>query len=136
MIFKVFRYISFCVRSVDQHSVHSPIVYKLLTECIYKMDKKLFLKDMSILEKSILHKYQDEFKVSYVNNIFAADISEFTTKVDKIIIIKNIRNKNQYYHWKKIIVDKKIKVSLDFYYFGIIINKSENLQKQDYQIRL
>jgi hypothetical protein len=91
---------------------------------------------MSIVKKSILHKYQDEFKVSYVNNIFAADISEFTTKGDKIIIIKNIRNKNQYYHWKKIIVDKKIKVSLDFYYFGIIINKSKNLQKQDYQIRL
>ena len=136
MIFKVFRYISFCVRSVDQHSVHSPIVYKLLTECIYKMDKKLFLKDMSILEKSILHKYQDEFKVSYVNNIFAEDISEFITKRDRIIIIKNIRNKNQYYHWKKIIGDNKIKVSLDFYYFGIIINKSKNLQKQDYQIRL
>ncbi|MDG1219031.1 MAG: hypothetical protein P8N08_02535 [Flavobacteriaceae bacterium] len=100
------------------------------------MDKKLFLKDMSIVEKSILHKYQDEFKVSYVNNIFAEDISEFITKGDRIIVIKNIRNKNQYYHWKKIIGDKKIKVSLDFYYFGIIINKSKNLQKQDYQIRL
>ena len=84
MIFKVFRYISFCVNSVDQHSVHSPIVYKLLTDCIYKMDKKLFLKDMSIVEKSILHKYQDEFKVSYVDNIFAADISEFTTKGDTV----------------------------------------------------
>ena len=136
MIFKVFRYISFCVSSVDHHSVHSPIVYKLLTDCIYKMDKKLFLKDMSILEKSILHKYQDEFKVSYVNNIFTEDISEFITKRDRIIIIKNIRNKNQYYHWKKIIGDNKIKVSLDFYYFGIIINKSKNLQKQDYHIRL
>ena len=54
------------------------------------MDKKLILKDMSRLGKSILHKYQDEFKVSYVNNIFAADISEFTTKGDKIIIIKLI----------------------------------------------
>ena len=136
MIFKVFRYISFCVNSVDQHSIHSPIVYKLLTDCIYKMDKKLFLKDMSIVEKSILHKYQDEFKVSYVNNIFAEDISEFITKGDRIIIIRNIRNINQYYHWKKIIGDKKIKVSLDFYYFGIIINKSKNLQKQNYQIRL
>ena len=136
MIFKVFRYISFCVSSVDQHSVHSPFVYKLLTDCIYKMDKKLFLKDISILEKSILHKYQDEFKVNYVNNIFAENISEFITKGDRIIITKNIRNKNQYYHWKKIIGENKIKVSLDFYYFGIIINKSKNLQKQDYQIRL
>ena len=75
MIFKVFRYISFCVSSVDHHSVHSPIVYKLLTDCIYKMDKKLFLKDMSIVEKSISNKYQDEFKVSYVNNIFTEAIS-------------------------------------------------------------
>jgi hypothetical protein len=52
MIFKVFRYISFSVSSVDQHSVHSPIVYKLLTDCIYKMNKKLILKDMSIVKKA------------------------------------------------------------------------------------
>jgi|TARA_Y100000385_G_scaffold40720_1_gene37907 hypothetical protein len=100
------------------------------------MDKKLILKDMSRLGKSILHKYQDEFEVTYVDDIFPIDISEFTTKGDRIIIIKNIRNKNQYCLWKKIIGDKKTKVSLDFYYFGIIINKSKNLQKQDYQIRL
>ena len=136
MIFKVFRYISFYVSSVDEHSIHSPIVYNLLTNCIYKMDKKLILKDISRLGKSILHKYQDEFEVTYVDDIFPIDISEFTTKGDRIIIIKNIRYKNQYCLWKKIIGDKKTKVSLDFYYFGIIINKSKNLQKQDYQIRL
>ena len=72
----------------------------------------------------------------YVDNILSINISEFALKGDRIIIIKNIRKKNEYYLWKKIILDNKIKVSLDFYYFGLIINKSKNLQKQDYQIRL
>ena len=136
MIYKVFRYVSFFVSSIDQYSVHSPIVFKLLIECIYKIDKKLILKDLSILEKSIRDIYLDEFEVNYIDNILSINISEFALKGDRIIIIKNIRKKNEYYLWKKIILDNKIKVSLDFYYFGLIINKSKNLQKQDYQIRL
>jgi len=136
MIYKVFRYVSFFVSSIDQYSVHSPIVFKLLIECIYKLDKKLILKDLSILEKSIRDIYLDEFEVNYIDNILSVNISEFVLKGDRIIIIKNIRKKNEYYLWKKIILDNKIKVSLDFYYFGLVINKSKNLQKQDYQIRL
>ena len=136
MIYKVFRHVSFFVSSIDQYSVHSPIVFKLLIECIYKLDKKLILKDLSILEKSIRDIYLDEFEVNYIDNILSINISEFALKGDRIIIIKNIRKKNEYYLWKKIILDNKIKVSLDFYYFGLIINKSKNLQKQDYQIRL
>ena len=136
MIYKVFRYVSFFVSSIDQYSVHSPIVFKLLIECIYKLDKKLILKDLSILEKSIRDIYLDEFEVNYIDNILSINISEFALKGDRIIIIKNIRKKNEYYLWKKIILDNKIKVSLDFYYFGLVINKSKNLQKQDYQIRL
>jgi len=136
MIYKVFRYVSFFVSSIDQYSVHSPIVFKLLIECIYKIDKKLILKDLSILEKNIRDIYLDEFEVNYIDNILSVNISEFVLKGDRIIIIKNIRKKNEYYLWKKIILDNKIKVSLDFYYFGLIINKSKNLQKQDYQIRL
>ena len=136
MIYKVFRYVSFFVSSIDQYSVHSPIVFKLLIECIYKLDKKLILKDLSILEKNIRDIYLDEFEVNYIDNILSVNISEFVLKGDRIIIIKNIRKKNEYYLWKKIILDNKIKVSLDFYYFGLVINKSKNLQKQDYQIRL
>lgn len=136
MIYKLFRYVSFFVSSIDQYSVHSPIVFKLLIECIYKIDKKLILKDLSILEKNIRDIYLDEFEVNYIDNILFVNISEFVLKGDRIIIIKNIRKKNEYYLWKKIILDNKIKVSLDFYYFGLVINKSKNLQKQDYQIRL
>ena len=136
MIYKLFRYVSFFFSSIDQYSVHSPIVFKLLIECIYKIDKKLILKDLSILEKNIRDIYLDEFEVNYIDNILSVNISEFVLKGDRIIIIKNIRKKNEYYLWKKIILDNKIKVSLDFYYFGLIINKSKNLQKQDYQIRL
>ena len=136
MIYKIFRYISFLVNSSNQHSVHSPTVYKLLTECIYKIDKRLISSELLILQNSITDMYQDEFQVDYIDNIQSININEFEIKEDKIVLIKNIKNKNEYYFWKKLISDNKIQVSLDFYYFGIIILKNKKLQKQDYQIRL
>ena len=136
MIYKIFRYISFLVNSSNQHSVHSPTVYKLLTECIYKIDKKLIMRDIFILQNSIKKIYLDEFQVDYIDNILSVNINEFAIKENKIIIIKNIKYKNEYCFWKKLIRDNKIQVSLDFYYFGIIIIKNKKLQKQDYQIRL
>ena len=136
MIFKVFRYISFLVNSSNQHSVHSPTVYKLLTECIYKMAKKLVRRDLTSLQNSIMNIYQDEFQVDYIDNILLVNISEFVIKKDKIVLINNIKNNNQYNFWKKLISSNKIQVSIDFYYFGIIIVKNKKLQKQDYQIRL
>ena len=136
MIFKVFRYISFLVNSSNQHSVHSPTVYKLLTECIYKIDKKLVKRDLISLQNSIMNIYQDEFQVDYIDNILLVNISEFVIKKDKIVLINNIRNNNQYNFWKKLISSNKIQVSIDFYYFGIFIVKNKKLQKQDYQIRL
>ena len=136
MIFKVFRYISFLVNSSNQHSVHSPTVYKLLTECIYKLDKKLVKRDLISLQNSIMNIYQDEFQVDYIDNILLVNISEFVIKKDKIVLINNIRSNNQYNFWKKLIRSNKIQVSIDFYYFGIIIVKNKKLQKQDYQIRL
>ena len=136
MIFKVFRYISFLVNSSNQHSVHSPTVYKLLTECIYKIDKKLVKRDLISLQNSIMNIYQDEFQVDYIDNILLVNISEFVIKKDKIVLINNIINNNQYNFWKKLIRSNKIQVSIDFYYFGIIIVKNKKLQKQDYQIRL
>jgi hypothetical protein len=80
--------------------------------------------------------YQDEFQVDYIDNILLVNISKFVIKKDKIVLIKNIRNNNQYNFWKKLIRSNKIQVSIDFYYFGIIIVKNKKLQKQDYQIRL
>ena len=80
--------------------------------------------------------YQDEFQVDYIDNILLVNISEFVIKKDKIVLINNIRNNNQYNFWKKLIRNNKIQVSIDFYYFGIIIVKNKKLQKQDYQIRL
>lgn len=136
MIYKIFRYISFLVNSSNQHSVHSPTVYKLLTECIYKIDKRLISSELLILQNSITDMYQDEFQVDYIDDIQSVNINEFAIKEDKIVLIKNIKNKNEYYFWKKLISDNKIQVSLDFYYFGIIIIKNKKLQKQDYQIRL
>ena len=50
MIYKALRFISHLYNSSNQYSVHSPVVYKLLTECIYKAEKKKIKKKYSFLE--------------------------------------------------------------------------------------
>lgn len=39
-MFQVVAYIKFLFRSTNQHGVHSPFVYNLLTKCLYVKDKK------------------------------------------------------------------------------------------------
>ena len=103
MIYKIFRYISFLVNSSNQHSVHSPTVYKLLTECIYKIDKKIIIKELLVLQNSIKNIYQDEFQVDYINNILSDEEIEGSFKFELPDNVKKEFSKstNLYFDIKK-----------------------------------
>ena len=85
--------------------------------------------------------YEKQFSINTIENILSNKLSKileeyYRNKENTILIIKNIKFKNEYSIWKQLIKRKEIQVSIDFYYFGIIILKVNKLQKQDYIIRL
>lgn len=54
MFFRFFQYVTFLLNSRNQHGVHSPFVYHLVTKCFYtKVDKK-HLKQYQEIQKSVL----------------------------------------------------------------------------------
>ena len=141
MIYKALRFISHLYNSSNQYSVHSPVVYKLLTECIYKEEKKKLKKNIHFLNLSLTKNYKKQFSINTIENILTNKLSKILkeyckNKENTILIIKNIKFKNEYSSWKQLIKRKEIQVSIDFYYFGILILKVNKLQKQDYIIRL
>ncbi|MDE0967161.1 MAG: hypothetical protein OR998_03550 [Flavobacteriaceae bacterium] len=141
MIYKVLRFVSHIFNSSNQYSVHSPVVYKLLTECIYKEERKILKKNIQFLNLRLVNLYKKQFLIHTIDNILSNKVSEILEangrkKENTILLIKNIKLKNEYSCWKKLIIGKEIQVSIDFYYFGILILKVHKLQKQDYIIRL
>ena len=141
MIYKVLRFLSHNFNSSNQYSVHSPVVYKLLTECIYKQKKHILKKNIHFLNLRLVDYYNKQFLTHTIENILSNKVSEILEgysrkKENTILLIKNIRLKNEYSCWKKLIKKNEIQVSIDFYYFGILILKVNKLQKQDYIIRL
>ena len=141
MIYKVLRFVSHIFNSSNQYSVHSPVVYKLLTECIYKEKRKILKKNIQFLNLRLVNLYKKQFLIHTIDNILSNKVSEILEangrkKENTILLIKNIKLKNEYSCWKKLIIGKEIQVSIDFYYFGILILKVNKLQKQDYIIRL
>ena len=51
MLFRIKTYVNFLLRSTNQHGVHSPFVYSLVTKCFYKPSDKNISKQIDIWAK-------------------------------------------------------------------------------------
>ena len=72
MFIKNLRYLKFLLKSRNQHGVHSPFIYDLITKCLYKKTNKKYLNYYKETKK----KNEDGF----INN-------EITTKKAEILIL-------------------------------------------------
>ncbi|MFI8604388.1 hypothetical protein ACIGCP_07995 [Cellulophaga baltica] len=158
------RYLSFLFSSTNQHGVHSPFVYTLVTKGLYKKDKYTSIKSLNTALKLL-----DYFKISKINlkdqnETFKALITEKFPNIgqdnnsESFIYLDNLSDKNvqflkefeefnndtliyinaiqkNYSNWNTLINLEKIKVSIDTFHGGILFFRREQV-KEHFKIRI
>ncbi len=140
---RVWHYLS----SNSRHGTHSPFVYKLADEVIYKSpDKGQYINggmdkvDALILEISLY--LGKELNLTYPEAIVQVDITEYTLEAIlelymniPVLILKNIYTDNAAKQkWSALKADQTIVVTIDLFYFGIIIFRKEQ-PKENFKLR-
>jgi len=158
------RYLLFLFSSTNQHGVHSPFVYTLVTKSLYKKDKYSSIKSLNTALKLL-----DYFKISKINlkdqnDTLKALITEKFPNIrqdnnsESFIYLDNLSNENvlfikefegfhndtliyinaihkNYSNWNTLNNLEKIKVSIDTFHGGILFFRREQV-KEHFKIRI
>ena len=164
MLFRIFSYLKFLLKSTNEHGVHSPFVFDFVTKGLYNKKiknvifndyqqlEKLSKKKKKILSKIVFHfkvntiffekdnfsKFQNNnFKILYTKNLSSIQKLEPSSLSAKhIVIIDSIhQNKQSYQNWKKFTQNKEITVSIDLFYLGLLFFRKEQA-KEHFKIRV
>jgi len=161
MFFKMISYIKFILKSSNQHGVHSPFVYDLITQGLYKKGnkttvlnnyaelKKLSTKEQKVLSniinyykinkiyfdfKSLENNLNNEFKLLYIKELNQSTFLKNDSNYF-VVINKIHKNKNVGSIWRKLIRNKKATVTIDLFYFGLVFFRKEQV-KEHFIIRV
>lgn len=122
---KIIYFTRYFFRARDQHFVHSPFVYHLLTECIHQVPKKTSLKNYFNKIQEYLETIS--YSLHYCSNILELKTKETTVNSEPwAYFISDIhKNKETQQEWNSITKDKNIQISIDFWSFGLIFEKKD-----------
>ncbi len=158
-----FGYLKFLFSATNQHGVHSPFVYSFLTKCIYKKKSysketpiNIFLKSLEYFNINTLNisdfdeKVRRQISQHFPNIIIDTSSTHFwyisslkeerllkllqdeQFQNDSIVFIDCIFKDKK--AWEALIISEKIKVSINFFYVGILFFRKEQV-KEDFKIR-
>lgn len=165
MWFRFVSYLKFLAKSTNQHGVHSPFVFKYVTQCLYSKKRFHRNKNINVLLKTISYFNFDSVSVNnksirelvkqnfpevqfdkntvdllFINELSASSfekiLSEGKLHNDSLILIDSIyANQQNLEQWKQLIALPKITVSIDMYYCGLISIRREQV-KEHFRIRI
>ena len=156
-------YLTFLLKSSNQHGVHSPFVYNFVTQGLYKnkashinlnehnINTNLSKKEEKILRKIINHfetaiittdlniksdTLDKSFKLLYFSSLNSKLINKISiNNPNSFIVLKNIhQDKASQENWYKIIKLENATVTIDLFYFGLIFFRKEQA-KEHFNIR-
>jgi len=147
-------YINFLFNSKNEHGVHSPFVFDLVTKCFYKKDNynvdialptdnRLILKTINYLKLSNCANFTIPFNasteidciiVSSKNfSVFSLDTIFPYCKNNTCIFIEDIhRTENFYAFWKTLCLNENFSVSIETFNLGLLFFRKE--QKKEHFI--
>ncbi len=97
MVFKFKSYLNFLIKSTNQHGVHSPFVYNLVTKCFYNKQKRASYPAISLILKQQVDKKRFSIKMAkllhripaYFNSKKALILSKNADSVSEILSLNN-----------------------------------------------
>lgn len=163
MFYRVISYLRFLFHATNQHGVHSPFVYKYITQCLYKKITVKEPKYIIVLFKSMLYFNVHHISVSKKNTRLVQKITEQFPDLmfdqapfdliylekpsrsflenknihnDTIVILDNIhQTKKNTAIWKNIILSSQLSVTIDLYNCGVVFFRKEQA-KEHFKIRI
>ena len=165
MWFRFVSYLKFLAKSTNQHGVHSPFVFKYVTQCLYSKKRLHKNKSINVLLKTISYFNFDSVSVNnksirelvkqnfpevqfdkntvdllFINEMSASSfekiLSEGKLHNDSLILIDSIyANRQNLAQWHQLIALPEITVSIDMYYCGLISIRREQV-KEHFRIRI
>lgn len=165
MWFRFVSYLKFLAKSTNQHGVHSPFVFKYVTQCLYSKKRLHRNKSINVLLKTISYFNFDSVSVNnksirelvkqnfpevqfdkntvdllFMNELSASSfekiLSEGKLHNDSLILIDSIyANQQNLEQWNQLIALPEITVSIDMYYCGLISIRREQV-KEHFRIRI
>ena len=155
MLQQIKTYLKFILHSKNEHGVHSPFVFDLVTKCFYASEfpienstypstNKLILKTIHYfnLKENVVYETQKEFDF-LIDSLIVSEDSFKDFSIEKIlpfcknetcIFIENIhKTNNNILFWKRLHENKQITCSIETFNLGLLFIRKEQ-QKEHFII--
>ncbi|MCA4791958.1 hypothetical protein HX030_04060 [Myroides odoratimimus] len=157
------NYFRYWWKSSNEHGVHSPFIFNLLTKGLYPKDSRwrgMAKKDAFILRMlnyyqpqslavhgtlsvevtcvKLLKESSDAVDMIYMSSVNDIAITDVCTRMhnDSVLVIDRREGREEIeVFWEQIVLDERFSATIDFYYYGVAFIRSEQL-KQHFILRM
>jgi hypothetical protein len=128
-VHRFIQYTKYRLKAKNRHGIHSPFVYQLIDKCLLSGNGDLYRDRLPAYfgKEHLVVLKQDPAK--WVEQSAALDD-------ERVLIVPGIHKTPQHTeHWKALVADKRIMLTIDLFDAGLLINRAEFKEKQHFVLR-